>query len=1593
MNLRRVLILITVAGVLLPACRTEEEFSDDAYPIPMPGRRMVPESEDALFPPSRLHTDDLSGQGALGVQPERDAGRQVDSVLRTGDVKQVMMADTTVGDASIPGLPGMCRLEAEGVRGQRTADQITIFLPVSNGFEGPIQPTVQVQIRHVLNDATFSQTVRPGIPPGGGIASVVFDKLPLAPAAEPGGTVGQDAVAGSKEPQAGAAALEAEYLVTYRVECSGSSDEGETSLVSLLDHANLIVYFPESAEPGLEIPVLCRFMNTAEQTGIEGEEVVLTATARETDPVRAVATTGADGVAVPVLPPLSAGQWELTASVGTGQFAPVIPVSRILDVRPAQLAWLWLDRPSYSLGDTVKGRLLALTGRAHKPLASAPFTLEIRDPSDCVVFQHAGSTSDYGLLDFEFPIAPGALPGDHRLSIAIGETLKEDKVISVQAAPPSHYFTAVSAGGGAKAAPTGEGEKKDPIRDSGNIHLIPESGQVVTGLVNRFFVVVEDRDGNAVEAQTTLDFIARGKDTMSGTQQVQAPGIVTIPVGHQGLEVKTRVTLAGERLERSFAFRGLPDARLLVRPDQVLIGAGDRLTVQVLSTAGGKDAVVTLTFAGAMLDYALVPLDESGTGSHAFTLPEDLFGFLLVSAWEPTPPGKLLHDSRSVFVQSKGRLNVSVRTAQEQYKPGETAELRILVTDENERPAVAALGVAVAGVRDTGSESARWPGVAYFPVSIGFPEGRALLSSGTGAHDLLHAIVAGDAGRVEAVLAALDDSIPVHAPESTWDRDRNAMKERAQCLVAQHVQEPVLEALKGLWDKHGQSQAFEEGASAILTTERMDPWKTQVRFNASGSNALKSAGPDRRFGTWDDCIFPVDLARLRARWSGKAEPVDQPEPGIDVKDSVAQAGGSHQRSLLFEPALLTDERGEAVVQVRLADEQSRWQTTVEASDLQGRLGENVAWLEAASPLSVVPEAPEHMTAGDRLTIPVLVVNRTDTATDTLLEFQGAGWFHEKSTVPFTVHLEPHGSASIQLPMHAALPGLQTLAVSGFGTNGSKTFAQTPVLVSQQGRRNTAAVSGYLEPAPDSGEPALVQSKVSFPRRSLESSQKLVVRVMPDVLSTAAFSLEGLEAMHTAGLPRVGAGVWMRATALSLLQIPGLANPEMAKQMSGRLLEDYQHLLAFRASGGGFSSWPGEAQGSILMAAIALRSLSCADRAISHVDPRILAQTAEFLRGMQRADGTWSLDESPHEPTTTDLALSCFVVGALGRSAGSEESNKALVAPTVNLVLRLTGSTDRYALAMCADALTAVGLTSEAAPILERLFGLSTGRNGRLSFRTNKDGRTLSSGGPRLEAIETAALALSACVGAGDCGQREDALVAWLAGRQSFDGTWGGAPHTTAVVLSALAAFQAKRGAKRGGSVSLELNGRNVAIADLSKVTPGAMLVLDVPHAKLKRDNRVAVRIAGNKGAFFGVGHSWHSPWPKRRKQQAYEVSFTPERLEMAAGETVTASLKVQRATDNAPEAVEISLPIPTGFEMGRASLVSPGANTRLAFQEYSSGELHVYLEGVPREQSVQLAISLTAHYPGVVSTGAVRATGCFDPSYNGYQDPLYLTTR
>lgn len=899
-------------------------------------------------------------------------------------------------------------------------------------------------------------------------------------------------------------------------------------------------------QPGQTIHMRALILARPDHSPLTDEDVLFEVSdARGNKVFKEVAQTNAFGIVATrfmLAAKVNMGNYKILLTAGDNQVEKTIKVDRY--VLPKFKLDLQLDREFYRPGGTLEATVQARyffgkpVGRAH--VKATIFDYQGQWVADREI---TGEANDEGIFHFEYQLPQRLVGqpvenGDAMMMVNVevtdtaGQTLSATRQVVVAA-------------------------------NSIKAYLIPESGSVVPGVRNHFFVAVTDPGGAPQMGKATVRFTTNAGGSRTRQVAIDATGLGTASFSPpaRASQISAEMSFSGDGTVAGQQTFALPvaggETTVLLRTDRSIVSAGDTLKVEVLASNAISDAFLDVTRDGQTLLTRTITL-SNGRGKAQIAIDPAISGTVALSAFVLSARGEFTRDARVVFVHPANELQVTAELDKETYLPGDTARIRFAVADAD-GPRQAALGIHIVDEALFALSEAQ-PGLLKLFFALEEELLKPSYQIGRGAGQTLGSLLQQPATATadvrkqrdrsaQAAIAAQGDVAVARQAHSSFAGARDGVRTILD-LHGQQLRGQLVEAANQR-GKCNHNNGRVANAGEVAERFRRDAWGRSYRKVADSNNLkLHSAGPDRHFDTWDDvqveiqaweaCPYPRKETRgWGRRWRGEALPMaaatgnialaaemdgadrgpemERPalkKPADEVREktkSEASTKGGEVRirkwfpeTLFVENALLTDEQGHATVDVPLADSITTWRVSALGSTKDGRLGGQDGSILVFQDFFIDIDFPASLTRNDEVTFPILIYNYLPQAQKVEIVLEEGDWFELYGPGAVEVVVEPDEVTSVSFPVKVTTAGWHTLTVYGLGEVMSDAMAKV-TRVKPDGKQFQETRSGVLSDLP-------IAAEFTYPAGYIENSQGLVVKLIPGIV---AQMVEGLDAMLSA----------------------------------------------------------------------------------------------------------------------------------------------------------------------------------------------------------------------------------------------------------------------------------------------------------------------------------------------------------------------------------------------------------------------------------------------------------------------------------------------
>jgi uncharacterized protein YfaS (alpha-2-macroglobulin family) len=705
-------------------------------------------------------------------------------------------------------------------------------------------------------------------------------------------------------------------------------------------------------------------------------------------------------------------------------------------------------------------------------------------------------------------------------------------------------------------------------------------------------------------------------------------------------------------------------------------------------------------------------------------------------------------------------------------------------------------------------------------------------------------------------------------------------------------------------------------------------------------------------------------------------------------------------TMYWEPEAITDEKGNLVLEIPMADSITTWRLTALASTQDGRLGATTTGVRVFQDFFIDLDLPLALTQDDEISLPVGVFNYLTESQDVQLVLEQADWFDLLDEAEKEITIAGNDIDVAYFRIKVKDFGRNAVKVTAFGSQMSDAI-QKEVMVYPNGKQIHFSWSDRI---PEEG----VSQVVDLPDATIPGTQKLLVKIYPGVVSQVVEGLDSILRMPYGCFEQTSSTTYPNVLVLDYLETTNQASPEVQFQAEEYINLGYQRLTTFEVSGGGFSLF-GHPPADPMLTAYGIQEFTDMSR-VHNVDPALIERSAQWLLSQQNSDGSWQGLEGFHETTLTNqverLPVTAFVVWSLVEADFSDDLG---VQEGLEYLREFQSQAeDPYHLALIANAFVAADrqdgqITSFTERALDQLAGMAQ-YDGDAAYWTSKVATFMGSEG-QTGSLETTALATYAFLRAESHPELANSALTYLIRQKDSFGTWY---NTQATVLSLKALIETVRSGAENvdAQVTVRLNDGQTETISVTPEIFDVVQLISFDDINPNQENIVSIDVEGKGNLMYQISGSYYLPWaevtanPDLIEQEMVTIDLKYDRTELNVDDTIQVDVEVKLNEPGLAEWVLVDLGIPPGFQVNVEDLNSLVARFEDVPEDYAyptveryqltGRQILVYVSNLSHEQPLAFSYRLQAKFPLVAQTPPSNAYDYYNPDVNGEQAPIEL---
>lgn len=662
-------------------------------------------------------------------------------------------------------------------------------------------------------------------------------------------------------------------------------------------------------------------------------------------------------------------------------------------------------------------------------------------------------------------------------------------------------------------------------------------------------------------------------------------------------------------------------------------------------------------------------------------------------------------------------------------------------------------------------------------------------------------------------------------------------------------------------------------------------------------------------------------------------------------------------TLLWRPEVVTDKRGHAHFNFKMADNITAWSMSVIATNEAGQVGIAKKELRTFQDFFLEHDPPKVLTQGDTISLPVVLRNYLDKPQTLETEMLAEPWFRILSQPRRSVMVAANADANVVFTFRADASvghGKQRVTARNHTTGDA---VEHEVQVHSDGEEVAHTTSRLLAGSNTAFD-------VMVPETAINGSISGELRVYPNLVSHVFDAMRGIGTLPAGCAEQVTSTGWVSLRALELLKKAGQDDPTasqnpraaLAKAARDAVRDGYLKLAGLQAPDGSFRYWE-RLESDVALTAYVLRFLNAAGEFVA-VDSSIVRRARAYLVAKQQKSGAWTAQRwmpdryGDHALVEVeDANLTAYIARSLAESmpaAGDKEkseerrlSEAAFSAAMRYLEQRIDSWQDPYLVGNYAIAAASSDHADHIANARALLLEFAH-REGAGIYWNLEANTTPFYGWGFAGRVETTALAVEALslmqVRKPDAELRELAQggLQYLLTHKDRYCIWYSTQATANAVEAIISTLRGGAENAPAQDAILLVNGHPAGSLHLppAKDVVGPV-VLELPDSLAKGNNKLELSVAGGAAAMNAqVITTWYVPWAessatanqnfKPGDTRALRLRVSYDRSELALGDAVSVHVETERVGFRGYGMMLAEVGLPPGSEVDRASLDSAG---------------------------------------------------------------------
>lgn len=697
-------------------------------------------------------------------------------------------------------------------------------------------------------------------------------------------------------------------------------------------------------------------------------------------------------------------------------------------------------------------------------------------------------------------------------------------------------------------------------------------------------------------------------------------------------------------------------------------------------------------------------------------------------------------------------------------------------------------------------------------------------------------------------------------------------------------------------------------------------------------------------------------------------------------------------TLYSNPQVITDQNGQATIDVRMADSITSWRLTGLANSLNGNIGSGNLAMIVFQDFFVDIDLPVSLTQEDEVSIPVSIFNYLKSTQNITLELKQEDWFDLLEEPTKSVSINANGIDVVHFRIKARKLGNHKLTVIARGDKKSDAITRDIEIV-PDGKEIRVSYSDMLDQD--------VRKTITVPLEAIDGSEKLLIKVYPGIFSQVVEGLDAMLKMPYGCFEQTSSTTYPNLLALDYMKSTKKITPEIRMKAEHFIAAGYQRLLTFEAEQGGFSIF-GKNPAERIVTAYGLMEFSDMSK-VYEIDSAIVPRMQKWLLSKIENDH-WTPDGhygAAYKARNSNVGATSYVTWALLDSGLSPNDPK--IQRALNFIEKeyITEKDNPYTLALAVLSLSKGKRNVE--PLLKRLDELAQKDKDTIYWSTNAaseghDRAYLSQNKSANWAdVETSALVALAYIQNNYKFNDLSKIMKYLITSKDSNGNWG-STQATVLAMKALLESVAKSGEGVDANITVLVDGETVQEIVMDDSNNDVLQLVDLKTYAKKGNTDLQIQFKGKGGLLYQIVSSHFLKWKDYTVPDSgntgtgIHIDLKYDKVELKTNDVVTARVDANYTGAGIINYAMIDLGIPPGFQVLTEDIDAAVEKQFIEKYELTGRQLIIYLKHLDHK-GIQLKYRLKAKFPIKGKTPKSSVYDYYNPEVRQEVEPVEIVVE